>query len=183
MIYLEFLITNVDLIITIILIIFISCVVLYLIILISSFAFMFSFKSKIKDTKDKLFTFLGEKNDSLHILIGNLKVDEKTYSIIDNYLKKKDFLKNIKLSDLFQINQYLDLILEEITKFIINNEDNDVKKENVKIISIIGNLDKNIFKETKLYNNYVVGYNYWYEFFSTKWVKKIFHVKKYDSIK
>lgn len=164
----------------------ISVVILsYLVLLITSFIFMHNFKTDILRKKDFLNVTLYQKIDLL------IKLSD----LLSEYLDEKDPLKILGQNDELKAYQklnaeefeefynYSEKMLQNAQKIYINYDLKEKKKKVEEIFLAIGELNEKYFQAVQLYNTSVVAYNYWYNFFSTKWVKKLFFIKKIDTIK
>ena len=157
----------------------ISVVILsYLVLLITSFIFMHNFKTDILRKKDFLNVTLYQKIDLL------IKLSD----LLSEYLDEKDPLKILGQNDELKAYQklnaeefeefynYSEKMLQNAQKIYINYDLKEKKKKVEEIFLAIGELNEKYFQAVQLYNTSVVAYNYWYNFFSTKWVKKLFFI-------
>ena len=164
----------------------ISVIILfYLVLLITTFVFMHNFKIDILRKKDFLNVTLYQKIDLL------IKLSD----LLSEHLDEKDPLKILGQNDELKAYQklnaeefeefygYSEKMLQNAQKIYINYDSKEKKKQVEEIFLAIGELNEKYFQAVQLYNTSVVAYNYWYNFFSTKWVKKLFFIKKIDTIK
>ncbi len=164
----------------------ISVIILfYLVLLITTFVFMHNFKIDILRKKDFLNVTLYQKIDLL------IKLSD----LLSEHLDEKDPLKILGQNDELKAYQklnaeefeefygYSEKMLQNAQKIYINYDLKEKKKQVEEIFLAIGELNEKYFQAVQLYNTSVVAYNYWYNFFSTKWVKKLFFIKKIDTIK
>ena len=164
----------------------ISVIILfYLVLLITTFVFMHNFKIDILRKKDFLNVTLYQKIDLL------IKLSD----LLSEHLDEKDPLKILGQNDELKAYQklnaeefeefygYSEKMLQNAQKIYINYDLKEKKKQVEEIFLAIGELNEKYFQAVQLYNTSVVAYNYWYNFFSTKWVKKLFFIKKMDTIK
>ena len=163
----------------------ISVIILfYLVLLITTFVFMHNFKIDILRKKDFLNVTLYQKIDLLIKLSDLLSehLDEKDPLKI---LGQNDELKayqKLNAEEFEEFYRYSEKMLQNVQKIYINYDLKE-KKQVEEIFLAIGELNEKYFQAVQLYNTSVVAYNYWYNFFSTKWVKKLFFIKKIDTIK
>ena len=161
-------------------------VLIYLILVITSFGFMLNFKKDINRRKDFLNVTLYQKFDLL------MKLEK----VMDPFLKENEPLKifasneelkqyqKLDAKEFDEFYAYSEKILQNAQKIYINFDLNEEDKKKVEEIFLtIGDLNDKYFQSVQLYNTSVVAYNYWYNFFSTKWIKKILLIKKIDTIK
>lgn len=160
-------------------------VLAYIILVIVSFSFMLNFKKDINRRKDFINVTLYQKCD---LLI-------KLSYIMDPYLKESDPLKifaqndelktyqRLEANEFEEFYNYTEKMLQKCQSIYINYDLKDKKTSVEEIFLTIGELNEKYFQTVQLYNTSVVGYNYRYNFFSTKWIKKIFFIKKIDTIK
>ena len=73
-------------------------------------------------------------------------------------------------------------MITEIQKIYINNDLEELKKPVEVFFKNIEEMNEKYYQTSQLYNTKVIGYNYWRNFFSTKWLKKILHIKEKQTI-
>lgn len=158
---------------------------LYIAIIITSFAFMRQFKKDIKRRKDFINLLIFQKNDLLY----------KLSIILEKYLSKEDSLseyindedlhlyKKLDAKEFEDFYMFTEKMLQNAQKIYINNNLEADKSKVDEIFLTIAELNDKYFQAVQLYNTSVVGYNYWYNLFSTKRIKKILFIKTIETIK
>ena len=171
--YLSLLSLDSDGILVIILIILGLLLLIYLIIVIVSFSFMSNFKRDINRRKDFINVTLYQK----------LTLLSRLSEIMKDYLKENDPLKIMGANE--DLKKYQKLTAQEFEqKIYINFDlDEDSKRKVEEIFLTIAELNDKYFQAVQLYNTSVVAYNYWYNFSTTRWIKKILFMKTIDTIK
>lgn len=162
----------------------IMILILYMTLIILSFSFMHVFKKKINKGKEVINVVLFQKYESL------MKISELYKDIIsadsplaifgtNEYLKKYNVLKAEEFENFYN---YSESILNEAKKVFVNYDLEDMSLIN-EIFNTIEELNKKYFEAIQLYNTNVIGYNYWRDLFSTRWLKNLLFIKKIDTIK
>ena len=159
---------------------------IYLVILITCFSFMLNFKRDINRRKDFINVTLYQK----------LNLLSKLAEIMEKYLTDNDPLKimgsnedlkkyqKLDAQEFEEFHVYSEKILQNAQKIYINFDlEEESKKQVEEIFLAIAELNDKYFQAVQLYNTSVVAYNYWYNFKTTKWVKKILFMKTIDTIK
>lgn len=157
----------------------------YILLLAFSFIFMRNFSKDISKKIDFLNLSLYQKCEAINMII----------SILDAYIKPNNPLyifsknENYKEYHRFSVNEieefyiYTEKMVTEVQKIYINNDLSSHKKEVENFLKNIEEMNEKFHQTSQLYNTSVVGYNYWRNFFSTKWIKKIFFIKEKQTIK
>lgn len=157
----------------------------YILLLAFSFIFMRNFSKDISKKIDFLNLSLYQKCEAINMII----------SILDAYIKPNNPLyifsknENYKEYHRFNVNEieefyiYTEKMVTEVQKIYINNDLSSHKKEVENFLKNIEEMNEKFHQTSQLYNTSVVGYNYWRNFFSTKWIKKIFFIKEKQTIK
>lgn len=184
--YLSLLSLDSDGILVIILIILGLLLLIYLIIVIVSFSFMYNFKRDINRRKDFINVTLYQK----------LTLLSRLSEIMKDYLKENDPLKimganedlkkyqKLTAQEFEEFYAYSEKILQNAQKIYINFDlDEDSKRKVEEIFLTIAELNDKYFQAVQLYNTSVVAYNYWYNFSTTRWIKKLLFMKTIDTIK
>ena len=157
---------------------------LYILLVINSFVFMFIFSIKLKRASHSINLILYQKADCL------LRISKHMKTLVDNNQIIKDFvattdINNYKVFDVKNfdhINKKENEIFKEIKLIYVNNKNIPDKEKVIALIKSYDDLCKNYAKQTQYYNTYVVGYNYWRNLFTTKWIKLLLKKKEKDLI-
>jgi len=157
-------------------------IICYLILLVISFCFMQSFKRKIKKQNEKLSIILFQKKECISQLIYSIKdkVSEQIYNEISMYYQNEKYQLFVG-SELMEENSKVLLVNKKINGIYVNylkGDDKSIKDS----LGVLSDLDNYFMEVVQLYNSYVIGYNYWRNLFSTKWVKKLLHIKLLDTL-
>ncbi len=183
--FLNVLLSTRETVITVILIIIGVALLAYLILLSVSFYFMHYFKRDINIKKDSINLILFQKIDLLIklslIMEPFLEENNPLRLMSDN--KEFKLYQKIEPSEFEEFYVYTEKMLQLAQKVYIDSDLNEYKKTVEEIFLTIEELNQKYFQATQLYNTSVIAYNYWYNLFSTKWVKKLFFMKTIDSIK
>ena len=164
---------------------FIAIAIVYLIILIVDVTFVISFSSIMKHHAHDLTVILTNKRDNLVKLVEFLngsgtKLDKKKVDKLLGFDTKRleitdDPDSKEARSELTSLNDY----------FLSIYEQNDIKDENgecQKIISNIYELEKVYRHHLMMYNADVLGYNFWIDFFPTRFIYHILRIKSKENI-
>lgn len=158
----------------------------YLIIIIVSFSFMHNFKKDINRRKDFINVTLYQKLNLLSRLSEIMKPflkDKEPLKIMGENEELKKYQK-LNAQEFEEFYIYSEKILQNAQKIYINFNLNDEDKRKVEEIFLaIAELNEKYFQAVQLYNTSVVAYNYWYNFSTTRWIKKILFLKTIKTIK
>ena len=164
---------------------FIATLIVSLLIIIVDVTFVASFSSIMKHHAHDLTVILINKRDNLAKLVefliaGGVKLDKKKVEKLQNFDSKRLELKDDEDSktareELTSLNDYL----------LAAYEQNDIKDEQGecrKVIDNIYELEKVYRQHLMMYNADVLGYNFWIEFFPTRFIYIILRFKKKENI-
>ena len=164
---------------------FIATLIVYLLIIIVDVTFVASFSSIMKHHAHDLTVILTNKRDNLaklaEFFLGNgIKMDKKKVEKLQIFDTKRLEIKDDDESkaardELTSLNDYLLSVYEQ-------NEIKDEQGECRKIIDNIYELEKVYRQHLMMYNADVLGYNFWIEFFPTRFIYLILRFKKKENI-
>ena len=170
---------------TIVLNTFLATLIIFLLIIIVDATFVASFSSIMKHHAHDLTVILTNKRDNLAKLVefflGNgIKLDKKKVENLLNFDTKRLEIKDNDDSkaareELTSLNDYLLSVYEQ-------NDIKDEQGECRKIIDNIYELEKVYRQHLMMYNADVLGYNFWIEFFPTRFIYIILRFKKKENI-
>lgn len=157
----------------------------YLIVLIISICFVWSFSSISARHNHDLAVILANKRDLLNNLVSLLtgsgvKLDKKKIDLLANFdLKRVDNLQKdeakLAIDELTSINDYLLGVLN-------NNEKVSNLEESFKLNKNLEELDKVYRQHLLMYNADVLGFNFWINFWPTRFIFKLFKLKRKSNI-
>lgn len=161
----------------------ITLLVAYILAIAFSFRFMSNFKKKIKNQSEKVNIIIYQKFELLSVLSQEL----------DSYIREDSRLKNLKKEE---IKNYVSLSPQEFSdaysisnqlaaraqKIYVSNEFNGRQRVIDHLIESLSDLDNKYFESIQIYNSFAIGYNYWRNLFSTRWIKNILKIKKIELI-
>lgn len=157
---------------------------IYIGIVIASFLFMSSFKKKLKETKESISIDFYQMRECLLKLDDLFKdyMDKETYEKFIIEFGSTEF-KNVKIEDCAKTFNKFEMAKKEFEQIFVNKVSGiDNNKVSV-LFDSFKELSKHYTDMTQSYNNYIIGYNYWWNLFSTKWIKKLFKIKKFENLK
>lgn len=158
---------------------------IYALLLIVSISFVCSFASIMSHHNHDVTVTLTSKRDNL-IKLSNLlsssgvKLDKKNLDALNNF-----DLKRIEKQDgetAKNARNELTSLAEYFLSVATNNEEALNQEEYYSILTNINELDKVYRDHLMMYNADVLGYNFWINFFPTRFIFKIFKLKKKDTI-
>ena len=163
----------------------IAIVIVYALILIVGVTFVWSFVSIMSHHNHDLTVILTTKRDELIKLEEllkdqNVKLDEEKINALENFdLKRIDNqdgedAKNAR-EELTSLSEYL-LGAANDQQDLANNEEYQL------IMSNLAELESVYRHHIMMYNADVLGYNFWINFFPTRFIFKILKFKKKDNI-
>ena len=163
----------------------IAIVILYTLILIVSISFVWSFASIMSHHSHDITVILTNKRDNF-IKLANLmnsssvKLEKKQLDALNGFdlkrIEKQDG-EDAKLAreELTSLGEYF-LLMATANETSLNSE------EYFHIMTNINELEKVYRQHLMMYNADVLGYNFWINFFPTRFIFKIFRLKKKDNI-
>lgn len=161
-------------------------VFVYLVVIILSFFFMGSFHKKLKNSKETIDVLIYQKaqiiNKLIDLIIDKSKWDEK----IKNFKNNLD-LQGFTVVDKEKITSYWSFLSELYKVVVLSFSDNVNQEKDERTIKNLlmglGEIDSKYNEQFQLYNTYVEGFNYWNNFFSTRWIKRVFRIKNRETLK
>lgn len=168
-----------------IIVILLMVAILYITLVIFSFVFMKLFKDKIKKGKEQINVILFQKHDSLLKFISLYKDKLKEGSPLLIFFNNEEFKKytELKVNEFEEFYNYYEKMVTEAKKIFINESDDKKFSYAKEILDNIEELNIKFLEAIQLYNTNVIGFNYWRNLFSTKWIKNILFIKEIDPIK
>lgn len=163
----------------------IAIAILYTLILIVSISFVWSFASIMSHHSHDITVILTNKRDNF-IKLANLmnssgiKLEKKQLDALNGFdlkrIEKQDG-EDAKLAreELTSLGEYF-LLMATANETSLNSE------EYFHIMTNINELEKVYRQHLMMYNADVLGYNFWINFFPTRFIFKIFRLKKKDNI-
>ena len=163
----------------------IAIAILYTLILIVSISFVWSFASIMSHHSHDITVILTNKRDNF-IKLANLmnsssvKLEKKQLDALNGFdlkrIEKQDG-EDAKLAreELTSLGEYF-LLMATANETSLNSE------EYSHIMTNINELEKVYRQHLMMYNADVLGYNFWINFFPTRFIFKIFRLKKKDNI-
>ena len=163
----------------------IAIAILYVLILIVSISFVWSFASIMSHHSHDITVILTNKRDNF-IKLANLltssgvKLEKKQLDALNGFdlkrIEKQDG-EDAKLArdELTSLSEYFLLIATA-------NEANLNAEEYFHIMTNINELEKVYRDHLMMYNADVLGFNFWINFFPTRFIYKILRFKKKDNI-
>lgn len=109
-------------------------------------------------------------------------MDAKTY---ENFIKSygnSEFNK-VSKDNVSKMFNKLELSKKELESIFVNKVENYDKDKVMMLFSSFKEISEHYTEMTQAYETYVIGYNYWRNLFSTKWIKKLFRIKEITSLK
>ena len=159
--------------------------IIYLLIIIVSISFVWSFRSIMSHHNHDITVILTNRRDN-YIKLADLinksgvKLDKKQVEVLNNFdLKRIETQdgEDAKLAreELTSLGEYL-VMTATANETSLNNE------EYQNVMANINELDKVYRQHLMMYNADVLGYNFWINFFPTRFIFKILRFKKKDNI-
>ena len=159
--------------------------IIYLLIIIVSISFVWSFRSIMSHHNHDITVILTNRRDN-YIKLADLisksgvKLDKKQVEVLNNFdLKRIETQdgEDAKLAreELTSLGEYL-VMTATANEVSLNNE------EYQNVMANINELDKVYRQHLMMYNADVLGYNFWINFFPTRFIFKILRFKKKDNI-
>ena len=158
---------------------------IYLLLLIISISFVWSFSSILSHHNHDLTVILTNKRDNLMklsslLVSGGVKIDKKNLDALNNFDLKR--IENQDGEDAKAARDELTSLSEYFLMMASSNEAALKQEEYFQILTNINELEKVYRDHLMMYNADVLGYNFWINFFPTRFVFKIFKLKKKDTI-
>lgn len=143
------------------------------------------FKRKIKQGKEKINVILFQKYDSLMKFATLYKDKIRPNSPLMIFSNNEELKKYNELnpSEFEEFSSYCDSMANYAKKIFINDSDETNFSYGKEILDNIEELNVKFLEAIQLYNTNVIGFNYWRNLFSTKWIKRILFIKEIDPIK
>ena len=159
--------------------------IIYLLIIIVSISFVWSFRSIMSHHNHDITVILTNRRDN-YIKLADLinksgvKLDKKQVEVLNSFdLKRIETQdgEDAKLAreELTSLGEYL-VMTATANEVSLNNE------EYQNVMANINELDKVYRQHLMMYNADVLGYNFWINFFPTRFIFKILRFKKKDNI-
>ena len=158
---------------------------IYVLLLIVTISFVWSFSSILSHHNHDLTVILTNKRDNLLKLStlltsGGVKLDKKNLDALNNFDLKR--IENQDGEDakaardeLTSLSEYF-LMMATTNESVLNQEEYQLTLEN------INELEKVYRHHLMMYNADVLGYNFWINFFPTRFIFKMFRLKRKDNI-
>ena len=165
--------------------IFIAIAIIYAVLLIVSISFVTSFASILSHHNNDLSVILTNKRDvlvTLSSLLSNdsIKLDKKQLDALVNFDIKR--IENQSKEDAKKARDELTSLSEYLLLKVSENNKENASDEYRRVMENIQELDNVYRQRLMMYNADVLGYNFWISFFPTRFVFKIFRLKKKDTI-
>lgn len=163
----------------------IAIAIIYVLLIIVSVSFVWSFASILSHHNNDLTVIMANKKDNLENLAdlltsSGVKLEKKNVEALNDF-----DLSNIKS----QSSEEAKLAREKLTSlteyFLTAStaHESELNQEKYQAIMMrINELDKVYRDRLMMYNADVLGYNFWINFFPTRYIFKIFRLKKKDNI-
>ena len=165
--------------------VFIALAIVYVLILIISISFVWSFASIMSHHNHDITVILTNKRDNF-IKLANLlnssgvKLDKKQVDALNSFDLKR--IEKQDGEDARLAREELTSIGEYLVLTATSNEASLNQEEYLNISTNINELDKVYRHHLMMYNADVLGFNFWINFFPTRFIFKIFRLKKKDNI-
>ena len=159
--------------------------IIYILILIVSISFVWSFASIMSHHSHDITVILTNKRDNF-IKLANLlnnsgvKIDKKQVDALNSFDLKR--IEKQDGEDAKLAREELTSLGEYFLSIATANEDSLNTDEYFHIMTNINELEKVYRQHLMMYNADVLGYNFWINFFPTRFIFKILRFKKKDNI-
>ena len=158
---------------------------IYILLLIITISFVLSFSSILSHHNHDLTVILTNKRDNLMKLSsllnsGGIKLDKKNLDALNNFDLKR--IENQDEEDAKAAREELTSLSEYFLMMASTNEAALNYEEYQQVLTNINELEKVYRDHLMMYNADVLGYNFWINFFPTRFIFKIFKLKKKDTI-
>ena len=163
----------------------IAIAIVYVLLLIIDISFVWSFSSIMSHHNHDLTVILTNKRDNLIKLVsvltsGGIKLEKKNVDALNNFDLKR--IENQNGEEAKAARNELTSLGEYFLSLATANEEHLNQEEYYPIISNINELEKVYRDHLMMYNADVLGYNFWINFFPTRFIYKILKFKKKDNI-
>ena len=164
-------------------IVILICIAYLLLICCTSF-FMYSFSREINKKLEFLNLIIYQKCEAINQISEELSKYINETNPLYLFLNNPNYKEYHKLStaEIEEFYYYTEKMITEIQKIYINNDLEELKKPVEHFFKNVEDMNEKYYQTSQLYNTKVIGYNYWRNFFSTKWLKKILHIKEKQTI-
>lgn len=161
----------------------IACI--YVLLLIVTISFVCSFYSILSHHNHDLTVILTNKRDNLLKLSallnsGGVKLEKKNLDALNNFDLKR--IENQDGEDAKKAREELTSLSEYFLMMATTNETSLNQEEYFSIQKNLNELEKVYRDHLMMYNADVLGYNFWINFFPTRFIFKLFRLKKKDTI-
>ena len=158
---------------------------IYVLLVIITVSFVLSFSSILSHHNHDLTVILTNKRDNLMKLSsllngGGVKLDKKNLDALNNFDLKR--IENQDGDDAKAAREELTSLSEYFLMMSSTNEAALNYEEYQQVLTNINELEKVYRDHLMMYNADVLGYNFWIYFFPTRFIFKIFKLKKKDTI-
>ena len=158
---------------------------IYVLLLIVTISFVWSFSSILSHHNHDLTVILTNKRDNLMklstlITSGGIKLDKKNLDALNNFDLKR--IENQDGEDAKAARDELTSLSEYFLMMATTNESALNVEEYQLVLENINELEKVYRHHLMMYNADVLGYNFWINFFPTRFIFKMFRLKKKDNI-
>lgn len=153
----------------------------YIIFVFLTFYMMHVYKKKLNEEKKSINIFLYQKGQVITKNYNILKEKDPSFQIDFNFDSINTF-KEYETNEFLKQKETLDNLVSKLSKEAVKvklNGSEMIFKEN---IDSILEIDRSFNEKVQLYNANIIGYNYWLRYLGTRWIKKIFKVKKIEPI-
>ena len=163
----------------------IALAILYALIIIVSVSFVFSFASILSHHNHDLTVILTNKRDNLVKLAdlftqAGIKLDKKLLEGLHNFDFKR--IENQDGEDAKKARDELTSYSEYLYSIDVGDKKIASNEEYIKTLDNINELEKVYRHHLMMYNADVLGYNFWINFFPTRYIFKILRLKPRDNI-
>ena len=158
---------------------------IYVLLLIVTISFVWSFSSILSHHNHDLTVILTNKRDNLMKLStlltsGGVKLDKKNLDALNNFDLKR--IENQDGEDAKAARDELTSLSEYFLMMATTNESALNQEEYQLVLENINELEKVYRHHLMMYNADVLGYNFWINFFPTRFIFKMFRLKRKDNI-
>ena len=158
---------------------------IYVLLLIVTISFVWSFSSILSHHNHDLTVILTNKRDNLLKLStlltsGGVKLDKKNLDALNNFDLKR--IENQDGEDAKAAREELTSLSEYFLMMASTNESVLNQEEYQQTLENINELEKVYRHHLMMYNADVLGYNFWINFFPTRFIFKMFRLKRKDNI-
>ena len=163
----------------------IAIAIIYVLIVIVTVSFVWSFASILSHHNHDLTVILTNKRDNLiklaSLLSGaGIKLDKKILEGLHNFDLKR--IENQDGEDAKNAREELTSFSEYLLSIDTTNTNLNNQEEYIKTLENINELESVYRHHLLMYNADVLGYNFWINFFPTRFIFKIFRFKSKDNI-